>query len=187
MEDKITVCLDNSVKSNKYAKSFKCPELNCGKSFSWEESLKYHQRTHKPESYKFSCDECSKTFMFKSKFEIHKESHNPSRTCTLCGITVATKRSYDHHMQRCLNDFKFKCPICNKGFSTEQKLVSHLRVHTKEKPFECDKCDKKFPALSTLKSHQRRHEGLKTYSCDQCSWTGYDHSDRYHHVKRNHR
>ena len=177
---------ENWVISNRFVKAFECSEFNCKKKFSREESLKCHKRTHIPDSYKFQCDKCGKKFLYKSKLAIHKDSHNPSRACSLCGKTVSTKQALDRHMQRCENDFKFNCPVCKKGFPMEQKFVEHLRVHTKEKPYECSKCGRRFPREKSLINHKRRHEGIKPYTCDKCPWTGFDHSDRYHHMKKKH-
>ena len=141
-------------KTEKFDKKFKCPEKNCDKYFSWVKSLKLHQRTHNPESYRFFCDQCDKKFLFKSVLDDHKETHNPFRTCSMCGLTISTKRTFDRHMQRCTNDFKYSCLICGKGFTTEKKLIEHIRVHTKEKPFSCDKCGTKFAREYKVKEHK---------------------------------
>merc|ERR1712098_926250 len=108
----------------KFNKQYKCPEENC------------------------------KKYVHKSVLEDHKETHNPFRTCPLCGMTISTKRTFDRHMQRCTNDFKYSCLICGKGFTAEKKLIEHIRVHTKEKPFSCDKCGAKFAREYKLKDHK---------------------------------
>merc|ERR1712098_110895 len=138
----------------KFNKQYKCPEENCEKYFSWPNSLKLHQRKHNPEAYKYFCDQCDKKYVHKSVLEDHKETHNPFRTCPLCGMTISTKRTFDRHMQRCTNDFKYSCLICGKGFTAEKKLIGHIRVHTKEKPFSCDKCGAKFAREYKLKDHK---------------------------------
>ena len=165
-------------------KIYRCTD--CEKTFESKNSLNLHQRSHNDDNYKYFCEECPKKFIMKCTFSAHQETHNPFRVCQVCGSTIATKKAFDRHVQRCTNNFKHKCEACSKGFLSRNKLVEHIRTHTKDRPFECDECGSKFGRESGLLSHKRRHAGIKPYQCKLCSFAGYDSADVAHHRQRAH-
>ncbi|KAL8617115.1 hypothetical protein ACOMHN_014285 [Nucella lapillus] len=98
----------------------------CGRSFSYEKSLKEHKYMHQ-DGKQFECPVCHKKFRQSSGVAIHMKIHQERKD--------------------------YVCSSCGKGFSQKQALIRHERIHAGDKPFTCSLCQRSFTDSSVLRRH----------------------------------
>lgn len=117
------------------------------------------------------CDLCGKTFSFQQSLVLHLKSHMGENTylCDICGKVVTSRESFQVHRRIHTGEKPNVCNKCGKAFSSTAGLRLHKRTHTGERPFTCDECGKSFTQCSTLTVHKRYHSGHRPHQCEICS------------------
>jgi uncharacterized Zn-finger protein len=122
---------------------FKCPKINCNKSFFREDYLNEHiniihngGKIAKP--YK-----CQK-----------------ARKCIDNDVAFKTLGELNQHLKR-HGPKNYICDICKKGFAMKAYLETHKRSHTGEKVHSCryKSCNEKFVHSSSRQLHEKQHYG----------------------------
>ena len=89
--------LEQHLPSHAETRQHKCPELNCGRSFTHEHNLKKHAKSHTS--------------------EVHY--------CTRCDYLNLDERLLNQRMNKHLKIEKYFCKYCNKGFIYSNQLKHH--------------------------------------------------------------
>ncbi|XP_039389855.1 zinc finger protein 436-like isoform X3 [Mauremys reevesii] len=84
--------------------AYKCNE--CGQSFSQQQCLQRHLRSHTGER-PYKCNECRKSFRHKTSLVLHRYSVHKSER-------------------------PHKCPVCGQQFILRKRLIEHQRIHKEE-------------------------------------------------------
>ncbi|XP_076437615.1 uncharacterized protein LOC143276845 [Babylonia areolata] len=154
----------------------------CGKAFSFAESLKFHMKVHvDPNSRAFErtpqglyrCKACGRECRNRSNVVKHvnrrhlRAGEKPYR-CSQCPATFGYARSLRRHEMVHEGVRPYRCSECNKRFFDPTALRTHSRVHSDERPYACQLCGNRFRQKEGLKGHMRSHTGDKPYVCDRC-------------------
>ena len=83
--------------SHTTTRQFKCPEKNCDRSFTHEQDLKKHEKSHSG--------------------EVHY--------CTRCDYSNEDERLLNQHMNKHLRIKKYFCKMCKQGFINSNQLKHH--------------------------------------------------------------
>lgn len=87
--------LINHMNTCNNGKPFPCKYCNysCGN----KRDLREHEKLHKES--KFVCDICGKLFRDPMRLDAHRDAHVGSITCSLCGMSFPTHRSFNDHVR----------------------------------------------------------------------------------------
>ncbi|XP_035597992.1 uncharacterized protein LOC118361886 isoform X2 [Oncorhynchus keta] len=107
---------------------------------------------------RFPCSFCGKTFSFPNQVKIHQRMHTGEKPfgCHLCGDSFSYLSSLKRHQRVHTGEKPYSCPRCQKRFSHQHHLKIHLKIHTGERPFACTHCGKRFSERSYLRIHQQK-------------------------------
>ena len=101
---------NNHLREKHDLKGFKCPEENCGKIFTTENSLRRHSHEHGKDGKEpklLKCPDCPMTFVHESQLKHHSTSHS--------------------------DDVKYRCllRLCKerKGFKNLSDYNRHMETH----------------------------------------------------------
>ena len=99
----------------------------CGKSYTRNDLLQAHERTHLPKTKRHACD--------KEVFHIKEHSK--------CCPSLKKKQH-------------FMCNICTKKFKERRYLNEHKKSkHTPTEPYHCENCDASFNYRASLSNHRK--------------------------------
>ncbi|XP_061590097.1 zinc finger protein 479 [Cololabis saira] len=162
--------LNAHIKTHRNEKSHLCN--TCGKRFSRADLLKSHKRIHTGER-PYSCNMCSKNYAHPSQLRVHKRLHTGEKpySCSYCGKRFNEHNQLKVHLRTHTGERPYSCQQCGKTFSNAGNLRIHERIHTGERPYCCAQCGKRFNGLGDLKTHYRIHTGERPYSCELCKKT----------------
>ena len=158
----------------------------CNKSFSRQDHLVAHNRTHTGER-PYSCTTCNKALQ-QCNLVKHIRTHTGERSfsCQTCDKSFSVQDHLVVHIRTHTGQRPYSCTTCNKAFSEQATLVRHIRTHTDERPYSCTDCNKEFCQLTDLTRHIRTHTGKRPYKCDQCEMAFIHASDRARHIRAKH-
>uniref|UniRef100_A0A8C3QKG6 C2H2-type domain-containing protein n=1 Tax=Cyanoderma ruficeps TaxID=181631 RepID=A0A8C3QKG6_9PASS len=174
-EERPTLCWEGSWSSSQSSdlvvynkeRPYKC--LECGKSFSNNSYLTFHQKIHSGEQ-PYKCGQCGKGCRDSSNLISHQRTHTGERPyeCLECGKSFSQSSSLTVHQRTHTGERPCKCGECGMGCRDSSNLICHQRTHTGERPYECGECGKSFTLSSHLTHHQRIHTGERSYECPEC-------------------
>ena len=142
---------NNHLREKHDLKEFKCPEENCGKIFTMENSLRRHSHEHGKDGKEpklLKCLDCPMTFVHESQLKHHATSHSDDvKYKCLLGLYKERKgfknlSDYNRHMETHKGDL-IECPVegCSyKGKNRHQMMDHHRSQHSEPKP--CKNKDK---------------------------------------------
>uniref|UniRef100_A0A671K889 C2H2-type domain-containing protein n=1 Tax=Sinocyclocheilus anshuiensis TaxID=1608454 RepID=A0A671K889_9TELE len=112
-----------------------------------EEEKHYIKAVEKP----LSCSQTNQKELKKRRDRVK------SFTCTQCGKSLTSNKSFKVHMNIHTGEKPFTCDQCGNSFTKSSNLKEHMNIHTREKLHECDQCGKTFLRASNLKNHLKVH------------------------------
>ena len=163
---------NNHLREKHDLKEFKCPEENCGKVFSTENSLRHHSHEHGKDGKEhklLKCPECSMTFVHESQLKRHARSHS-QEVIYKCLLGLCKDRKgfknlsdYNRHMEIHKGE-QIECPVegCSyKGKNRHQVMDHHRGQHLEPKC--CKNKDKGCNFLTRDNRAMKRHLPLCDY------------------------
>eukprot|EP00099_Drosophila_melanogaster_P022496 NP_649983.2 uncharacterized protein Dmel_CG6254 [Drosophila melanogaster] len=128
----------------------------CGKSFNYITGLKDHKLVHTDEC-PFECPVCKRGFKNNARLKIHLDTHSAEiYECTVCGLKLKTRRTFNKHKLVHSDTRQFKCEVCGSAFKRSKTLKAHLILHTGIRPYKCNFCGRDFANGSNCRSHKRQ-------------------------------
>ncbi|EGW13439.1 zinc finger protein 473 isoform X2 [Cricetulus griseus] len=172
-----------------------CVCQECGKRFSQNMYLQWHQKVHTGESLcKTQCDNLekpSKSHSGEPKKLLPSKGSNSAKWCKIQSSDQAKppdSNSSDQkklHKSQCdgspsilhpqptehqktpANTKFYVCKKCGKTFSQAFHLAGHQKVHT-EKLYECPTCHQVFHVRKHFVQHRKTHFVKTVFECQEC-------------------
>ncbi|EDX13513.1 GD20730 [Drosophila simulans] len=89
--------------------------------------------------------------------DIHLDTHSAEiYECTVCGLKLKTRRTFNKHKLVHSDTRQFKCEVCGSAFKRSKTLKAHLILHTGIRPYKCNFCGRDFANGSNCRSHKRQ-------------------------------
>ena len=119
----------------------------------------------------FSCSVCSISLKSKKSLLRHERIHTGSQLfyCSVCNKAFTQKTDRTRHERIHTGSRPFSCSVCNKSYTAKSNLVKHEKIHTESRPFSCSVCNKSFANEENLLQHKVKHTGLRSFSCSVCN------------------
>ncbi|XP_058838018.1 zinc finger protein 699-like isoform X2 [Topomyia yanbarensis] len=151
--------LEDHINKHNGIKPYSCQQ-KCGISFYSFQARKSHEKYCGID--KLICSICGIQLSSKGTFQQHILSvHGEAKFgCKTCGRMFKSMKSRNKHMLVHSDERNYQCEVCTKAFKTSYARWVHLRIHTQEKPFACTICDQKFTYNCSLKTHIQRAHGI---------------------------
>ncbi|XP_008554328.1 zinc finger protein 236 isoform X1 [Microplitis demolitor] len=193
--------LKKHLKTHRGEKEFQCTE--CPLKFCTNGGLSRHLKMHACKKIdNWTCSVCFESFSTENQLTIHSRTHDigwnsqiepdssqqdslkiESDLLTINSdsvVSVSEKLLFDTVVEQNFiknknNDFQEKkeydnkCKYCPKTFRKPSDLTRHVRTHTGERPYQCEHCDKSFAVKCTLDCHIKVHTGNEKFSCHVCN------------------
>ncbi|CAG2115176.1 unnamed protein product, partial [Medioppia subpectinata] len=167
-------------------KTWKCPGIECQKSFKTRDIFIHHLRNvHCEPRFKCHYDGCDKIFNNKERLNSHLLVHKNDKKfkcdykdCEYAGLTIWALKA--HQVSHSADRSLFDCPVdgCGKSFKTSGGLKSHSRTHMSEPTLRCgrDGCSEKFFTPGQRRAHQiavhNRKRIIHKQRKRRCDWPG---------------
>ena len=121
--------------------------ITCYKSFSDEDELKTHERTH-IEKRPYECKECDASYWCKWQLNQHSKTHGGTDSGS------STPEPSQKPPAVPASSPKRECPTCHRVFHSLEKLKQHRKAnHSGERPFQCPYCPRSYFVQSVLNAH----------------------------------
>ena len=125
-----------------HTNTFKCPFLNCEKSFQNIINLNKHYKSHFPSTKKYHCPYpgCKKSFTASYNLTIHYRMHTGDQPycCEKCGMKFFVRANYKYHVNVKHNIITMKEKCCqHKGCSHKSKTGKQKMIHHDKLEEEC--------------------------------------------------
>ena len=129
-------------KKTYHTKIFKCPFLNCEKSFEKIINLNKHYKSHFPSAKKYHCPYpgCTKSFTASYNLTIHYRMHigDQPYCCEKCGMKFFVRANYKYHVNVKHNIITMKEKCCqHKGCLHKSKTGKQKMIHHDKLEEEC--------------------------------------------------
>ena len=126
--------LEDHIQCKHLGRIYECK--TCGKILANADTLRIHQRMHRPELYR-PCEYCGLLFLRLPSLMQHMCAEHPEKVP-------------DKVQQQ-------TCPFCNIHFTRNYALKKHIEEKHEYKTHTCDLCSKQFPCRRYLLRHKRKY------------------------------
>ena len=111
---------------------------------------------------RYICKTCNKSFSRQDHLVDHNRTHTGERpySCTTCNKEFSQRSNLVKHIRTHTDERPYSCTDCNKAFCQQTDLARHSRTHTGERPYKCDQCEMAFICAFDRARHIRaKHPG----------------------------
>lgn len=123
-----------------------------------EDSGNFIQTTEDESKEIFECVICGKEFSFQNQLKYHEKVHVPMKRKkdreALKSLQEVRKAFLDTNNSKTIH----KCTICGKKFKTLKYATNHVSIHFLSESAKCSYCGKNFSSKCAKKVHERSHQ-----------------------------
>ncbi|XP_063683278.1 RB-associated KRAB zinc finger protein-like [Bolinopsis microptera] len=155
--------LEVHLRSHLKLKIFKCPEVECDKSFCTQQQCNNHALIHSGEK-NFECTKCRKTFREKSTLKRHSRTHSQIKLyrCEVCHKSFSYASSLSVHRKHFHARLIAGVETTSEtGKSTQTEVLSETEVLTRS---VSEKADNEMVSSSVVNNESQRDKQQKSKS-----------------------